>query len=128
MYAASVFDTCAGLEQLALNTNPRLLSNCARDASCTQVACEAAGIISSQLDSITVTLELCETQPGVTIELLKDGSSIISRLITTPTNITQSLSFVTVSAYVFVNSSRNTLGISVIHASQCHSFGHKQFL
>ena len=89
MYAASVLDTCAGLEQLALNANPRLLSNCARDASCTQVACEAAGTISSQLDSITVTLELCETQPGVTIELLKDGSAIISRLITTPTNITQ---------------------------------------
>ncbi len=122
MYTASAFDTCAGLEKLGTNANPRLLSNCARDTGCTQVTCEAAGIISSQLDSITMTLELCETPPGVTIELLKDGSAIISRLITTPTNITQALnSFVTVSAYVLVNSTHNTLGISVIYIHASHT-------
>ena len=97
-----------------MNANPDLLSNCARDTSCTQVTCEAAGIIGSQLDSVTMTLELCETPPGVMIELLKDGRAIINQLITTPTNVTQSLGFVTVSAYVFVNSTHNTLGISVI--------------
>ena len=121
MYVALVFDTCAGLEQLALNANPVLLSNCARDERCTQVTCEAAGIISSQLDSMTVTLELCETPPGVTIELLKDGRAIINQLITTPTNVTQSLNpFMTVSAYVFVNSTvtHDALGIAVILLTQ----------
>ena len=117
-----MFDTCAGLEQLALNANPVLLSNCARDDRCTQVTCEAAGIISSQLDSMTVTLELCETPPGVTIELLnRDGRAIINQLITTPTNVTQSLNpFVTVSAYVFVNSTvtHDALGIAVILLTQ----------
>lgn len=112
-YAASVFNTCTGLDQLATNANPELLSDCSRDAGCTKVSCNAAGIISTQLDSIIITLELCETPPGVTIELLKDGSTIINQLITTPTNITQSLGFVTVAAYVFVNSTHNTLGISV---------------
>ena len=115
MYAASSLDTCTGLEQLASNANPDLVSNCARDDSCTQVTCEAAGVISSQLDSMTITLELCETPPGVTIELLKDGSAIINQLITSPTNITQSLGFATVEAYVFVNSTGNTIGIAVKH-------------
>ena len=108
-----MFDTCAGLEQLAMNANPDLVSNCVRDAGCTQVTCEAAGIISSQLDSMIITLKLCETPPGATIELVKDGSVLINKLITTPTNFTQSLGFVTVSAYVFVNSTHNTIGISV---------------
>ena len=109
-----MLDTCTGLQQLAMNANPELLSDCARDAGCTNVTCEAAGIISTQLDSMIITLELCETPPGVTIELLKDGRTIINQLITTPTNITQSLGFVTVAAYVFVNSTQNTLGIAVI--------------
>ena len=109
-----MFDTCTGLEQLAMNANPDLLSNCARDDNCTKITCEANGVVSSQLDSLTMTLVLCETPPGVMIELLKDGRAIISRLITTPTNVTQSLGFATVSAYVFVNSTHNTLGISVM--------------
>ena len=60
-----------------------------------------------------ISLELCETSPGVKIELLKDGSALIDQLITRPTNITQTLGFATVTAHVFVNSTDNTIGVAV---------------
>ena len=108
--------TCAGLEQLAMNTNPRLLSDCARDDMCTQVTCQASGIISGQLDSVTIILEACETPPGITVELSKDGTAIINQLITAPTTITHNLDLLkaTMEAHVFVNSTPSTIGISVI--------------
>ena len=116
---ASNFETCMGLEQLAMNTNPSLLSDCVRDDICTQVTCQATGIISGQLDSITIILEPCETPPGVTVELLKDRTAIINQLITAPTSVTHDLGFAgaTVEAYVFVNSTPTTIGISVCMCS-----------
>lgn len=100
-----------------MNTDlSRLLSDCARDESCSRVSCRAAGIIALSVDSVIITLKLCEIpgSPGVTIEFLKNGRALINQTVTAPTNVTKDLGISTVNAYVFVNSTANTLGLSVI--------------
>ena len=105
-------DTCAGLELLGMNTNSELFTDCVRDDACTTLTCQATqGLLSTQIDSFTITLEPCET--GIRIALLKSGKALLNMLITKPTNITQVLGPATVNATVFVNSTDKVIGISV---------------
>ena len=113
LYNSVDFVTCTDLEVMAMNTNPDLLSDCESDDLCSQMTCQTAGVITSQLDSVIIHLEPCETPPGITIRLLKDHEVIINELVTSPTTITHNLGIATVEAYVFVNSSDSTIGISV---------------
>ena len=106
-------ETCRGLEQLAMNANPSLLSNCARDSNCTQVTCQPTGLLAGQLDLATIVLSQCEMPPGVVLTLLKDGNAVVNQLITVPTMITHDAGIATVEANVFVNSTTNSVGILV---------------
>lgn len=115
-------ETCSGLEQLARNSNSNFLSNCARDTRCTRVTCQAAGLLSSYIGSVTFTLRPCEVMPGIEIAVFESGgAAIVDQQITSPTTITQSISFASVSLYVFVNSTASLIGISVrIIQSVCY--------
>ena len=105
--------SCTGLELMAMNTNPDLLSDCERDDPCSRMTCQTAGVITSQLDSVIIHLEPCEAPPGITIQLVKDNEVIINELITSPTIVTHNLGIATVEAHVFVNSTDSSIGISV---------------
>ena len=109
--------TCDGLDQLINNTNPDLLSGCARDSNCTKMTCQAAGnlALGNAVSSITFELKPCEMPPGVNLTvLLTAGGALIDQLITSPTQITQSLlSIGSANISVFVNSTSTDLGIAV---------------
>ena len=104
-------DTCAGLEDLAMNINPSYLADCSRDDICSQVSCEAADGLG--LDSVTFSLEICDGQTGITIELRKDGSSIFNQLVTASTTVAAAIGNTTLEADVFLNSTSTYIGISV---------------
>ena len=105
-------DTCAGLDDLAMNINPSYLADCSRDDICSQVSCEAAEGLG--LDSVSFTLEICNGQPaGITIELAKDGTAIFNQLITASTTVTALLGNTTLEADIFFNSTSTTIEISV---------------
>ena len=106
-------ETCAGLEQLARNTNPDLLSNCVRDDLCTQMTCQAAGILNGRLDTVIIMLSPCEMPPGFVVNLVKDGSAILNQLITASMMITYTSGIATAKINVFVNSTTSFLGILV---------------
>ena len=106
-------ETCRGLEQLAANTNPNYLSNCARDRDCTQVMCSGSGLLSGQVDSAIITLSPCLTMPGIIVKLLKDGTAVINEQVTGPFRISHNVDFATVGVNLFVNSSSSTIGILV---------------
>lgn len=114
-FAGSSLDTCTGLQHLAMNTNPELLTDCTRDEACSMLTCQAAGIIASQLDTLALILKQCESPPGVTVQITaKDGKAIVDQLVTKPTNISQTLaSIARADAHVFVNSTDKTIGIAV---------------
>ena len=106
--------TCSGLDQLARNSNSNFLSNCARDARCTRVTCQVAGLLSSYIGSVTFTLRPCEVMSGIEMGIYESGgAAIIDQLITSPTRITHSISFASVTIDVFVNSTASSIGISV---------------
>lgn len=110
--------TCTGLDQLAQNSNPNLLSNCAKDGACTQVTCQAAGALSNYLGSAIFTLDPCSTPPGVRLQLLStSGPALVDQIITSPTTIRRSFGFVSATITVFVNSTTSTVGILVIRIS-----------
>jgi hypothetical protein len=104
-------DTCAGLDDLAMNINPSYLADCSRDDICSQVSCEAAEGLG--LDSVSFTLDICNGQPGVAIELEKDGATIFNQLVTAPTIVTAAVGNTTLEADVFFNSNSTAIGISV---------------
>lgn len=107
-------ETCSGLEQLARNSNSNLLSSCVRDAKCTRVTCQAAGLLSSYIGSVTFTLRPCEAMPGIEMGVFESsGAAIVDQLITSPTTITRRISIASVSIHVFVNSTASSIGISV---------------
>ena len=68
-------ETCAGFQQLARNVNPQLLSNCDQNGACTQITCQAMGQLSTEIDAVSIMLDVCKnnTAPGVIVELLRDG-------------------------------------------------------
>ena len=101
-------DTCAGLEDLATNTN---LADCSRDDICSQVSCETGEGLG--LDSVRFSLEICNGQPGIAIELAKDGTSIFNQLVTASTTVTAAIGNTTLEADVFFNSTSTSIGISV---------------
>jgi hypothetical protein len=108
--------TCTGLDQLIQNSNPNLLSNCAKDSACTRVSCSVAGTLSSYLGSAIFTLSSpCGAPPGVRFQLLlTSGSALVDQIITSPTTISRSLSgLATATISVFVNSTTGRVGISV---------------
>ena len=108
--------TCDGLDQLIQNTNPALLSGCVRDTNCTKMTCQAAGnlALGSIISSIIFELKPCEMQPGVNIMILQTtGGTLIDQLITSPTQITRSLSIASANISVFVNSTSTDLGLAV---------------
>ena len=107
--------TCDGLDQLINNTNPDLLSGCARDSNCTQMTCQPNGDLALAVSSITLELKPCEMQPGVNLTVLQTaGGALIDQLITSPTQITSSLmSIGSANISVFVNSTSTDLGIAV---------------
>ena len=106
--------TCTGLDRLAQNANTDLLSNCAKDSGCTQVTCQVAGTLGIYLASVVFTLDPCGTPPGVRMQLLStSGEAVVDQIITSPTVITRSVSIATVTITVFVNSTANSIGISV---------------
>lgn len=112
-------DTCAGLEDLAMNIN---LADCSRDDICSQVSCETAEGLG--LDSVRFSLEVCNGQPGIAIELAKDGSSIFNQLVTASTTVTAAIGNTTLEADVFFNSTSTSIGISVRTFSEqkCHIY------
>lgn len=79
------------------------------------MTCQGAGFLASYLGTLTITLRQdCETTPAIEMELhLPSGDAIIDQLITSPMQISRSISFVTVSLDVFVNHSANSLGFAV---------------
>ena len=79
---------------MAMNTNPSLLSECVRNDVCSQMSCQTVGVITSQLDSVIIHLEPCETPPGITVQLLKDESVLINEVVTSPTTIIRILLWV----------------------------------
>ena len=105
--------TCSDLDQLAMNTNPNYLSNCARDSSCTQVTCQGSGILSGQVDSSTIALSPCEVPPGIVVSLARSGTTLVNELITAQRTITYNAGLATVNVNVFVNSTTNSIGILV---------------
>ena len=113
IYTAPDTRTCAGLEQLAKNTNPRLISKCISNDICSKIICQTSDDISNYLDTVALSLEPCKFPRGVTFELLKDGQSLFSQLITMPTKISQTIGSATIEALVFVNTTCSILGISV---------------
>ena len=110
--------TCTGLDQLIQNSNPSLLSNCAKDSACTRVSCQVAGtLISSYLSSAIFTLSgPCGAPPGVRLQLLPaSGSALVDQIVTSPTTISKSVGGIaTATINVFVNSTTGTVGILVI--------------
>ena len=112
VYILSQSTACAGLEQLAMNTNPNFLSYCARDELCTRVTCRILGFLLDRLRLFSIILKPCETPPGIILELSVAGHTT-NQLINNPTTITQNRSMVIVETYVFVNSTSSTIGISV---------------
>ena len=107
---------------MAKNVNPLLLSNCVRNNICTQISCQAMGLLSIELDAVSITLDVCKnnTPPGVVVELLKDGSAVFNRLITTSTKINYSkVGTATIEANIFLNSTNSSIGISVNKYLEC---------
>lgn len=104
--------TCTGLDQLIQNSNPNLLSSCAKDSACTRVSCSVTGTLGSYLGSAIFTLSgPCNAQPGIRLQLLP----LIDQIVTSPTRISHSLSgLATATIDVFVNSTTGTVGISVM--------------
>ncbi len=106
--------TCLDLEQLAMNANPSYLSNCARDAACTQVTCQGNGLLSGRIDSATIALAPCEVpMPGIVVSLVQGGSVVVNQLIMGQMMITHDADIATVNVNVFVNSTANSIGILV---------------
>ena len=108
--------TCDGLDQLINNTNPALLSGCARDSNCTKMTCQAAGnlALGNIVGSIIFELKPCEMQPGVNLTvLLTAGGALIDQLIASPTVISRSLGDGSTNISVFVNSTSTNLGLAV---------------
>ena len=83
-------ETCAGLDQLGRNVNPKLLNNCARDSECIQMTCQAAGELRNYLALAKfILIKPCETRPGIMVELLlQNGDVVFDDLITMPVFIT----------------------------------------
>ena len=104
-------ETCTGLDDLAMNINPSNLADCSRDDICSRVSCEAAEGLG--FDSVNFSLEICNGQPGVAIELGKDDSSIFNQLITASTTVIAEIGNTTLEADVFFNSTSTSIGISV---------------
>ena len=97
-----------------MNTNPSHLSNCARDATCTQVTCRGNGALGSQIDSAAIALAPCEVpSPGIIVSLVQGGSILVNQLITSQTMIPYDAGIATVNVNVFVNSTANSVGILV---------------
>ena len=97
-----------------MNANPSYLSNCARDAACTQVTCQGNGALGGQIDSATIALAPCEVpSPGIVVSLVQGGSIVLNQLITNQTTITYDAGIATVNVDVFVNSTANSVGILV---------------
>ena len=106
--------TCLDLEQLAMNANPSYLSNCARDAACTQVTCQGNGALGGQIDSATIALAPCEVpSPGIVVSLVQGGSILVNQLITSQMTIPYDAGVATVNVNVFVNSTAYSVGILV---------------
>ena len=97
-----------------MNTNPSHLSNCARDAACTQVTCRGNGALGGQIDSAMIALAPCEVpSPGIRVSLVRSGSVLVNQLITNQTMIPYDAGVATVNVNVFVNSTANSVGILV---------------
>lgn len=77
---------CSDLEALIGHVNPDILTNCARDAGCTQVTCETTGTTANFFTSIEIGLAPCLTPPEVIIQLYREGSVV--ELGRNPTQIT----------------------------------------
>lgn len=104
-------DTCIGLDDLAMNINPNYLADCSRDDVCSLVSCDTAEGLG--LDSVSFTLDICNGQPGIAVELAMDGSSIFKQLITASTTVTAAIGNTTLEADVFFSSTSTSLQISV---------------
>ena len=112
-HAGSNALACAGLEQLAMNTDPRAFSKCFRDSSCSKLICQTNGSLTRQLDTFTITLRPCSTPPGVTIKFAKGGEPFLTQMISRPTLVNSTIGSATLEADIFVNSTGSTIGISV---------------
>ena len=81
-------ESCAGLAKLALNVNPKLLSQCSSDEECSQVSCQADGALDTLFSSVTFMIAPCGRQPGIKVGLIQsNGRRIPTQLITIPTVI-----------------------------------------
>ena len=81
------------------------------------MTCQAAGILSNVLTSAIFTLQPCGTPPGVRIQLLQTGgAALVDQVVTSRTVITRTVSFATATITVSVNSTTNSVGISVNHS------------
>ena len=94
-----------------------MVSDCARDSNCTRVTCQATGRLTAYVSSAIFTLQpmACGTPQGVRIQLLpSSGEALVDQTITSPTVINRTLGGIaTATMTVFVNSTINTVGISV---------------
>ena len=97
-----------------MNINPNYLSNCARDAACTQVTCRGSGVLSGRIDSAAIILAPCVVPtPGIRVSLVRSGSVVANQLITGQMTITYDAGIATVTANVIVNNTANSIGILV---------------
>ena len=118
--SAPNMDTCAGLEDLAMNINPSYLADCSVDDLCSQVNCETAGNLG--LESVSFFLKICDGQPGIAIDLMKDGSSVFNQLVTASTTVNAMITNnITLEADFFVNSTSSSIGIAVNTCSLMHA-------
>ena len=118
-YTVPNVETCAGFDRLAMNVNPQLLSNCGQNNACTQITCQAMGQLSIEVDAVSIMLDICKnnTAPGVFFELLRDERAVFNQRITSSTKINYSkVGTATIEAAIFLNSTNNSIGISVNHA------------
>ena len=112
-------NVCFDLEDMIRRANPSVLTNCARDAECTQVSCETIGTAASVFTSIEIGLAPCPTPPEVIIQLYRGEALVhMSRNPARITNVRSGFGVTVLDVFLdFIAATVVRVGVS--HACTC---------